>query len=387
MKFRLIAPFTLLVILFSCSENKKKYYGEWVSMYGGINNDVEKMIISKDSISIANFPFSTFHTEKLELNNKKVRLLDSSFDIEIQNDSILLFHGTEYIKNENDRYNDFEKLISIDYPNINIDNEINEDLLNKYNVYFGKQLNSNNYVLQLNDRISDSSELKDYLLDTRHIHDYRFYVVLHADKNSRMSFIDKIFKEMKLVNFRKAYLVNKERFIIKSDTCLVIATEAIPLRLTDYYEEPIFYDEFAQFKSPPPPPGPSLHIIIKELKNQKVISLVNNEFYVGLNKVKKDVLKDSIQQNVRSYFINLYDNNSAYENYLELLNSYRMAFHELRDKESLKKYNKPLDSLTEEQLREMKQSIPMYVVNGISYNDFKKLAIDIPELKLLNDKK
>ncbi len=53
----------------------------------------------------------------------------------------------------------------------------------------------------------------------------------------------------------------------------------------------------------------------------------------------------------------------------------------------MRRFKKPLDSLTKEQFREIKTSIPMNVINGISYNDFKKLNIDTPELKLLSTDK
>lgn len=383
MKFKLVVFFLLIISLFSCSESKEKYYGEWIMIPPYSNkNQFENVIISNDSISIANFPYSTFHKEQFELRDGKIKLLDSYFDIAVKNDSILEFNDSEYIKKDyaTPDYFDTQKLITIDYPKIKNIPSPNFDYSIMSFIYFGKQVNSKRYGLQLNDRLSPFEDLRMFLTNQCGGGDVFGSTALFCDKNAKMKDVNVIFNELRTLNQRKVFLVTNQKFEFKKRDTIFSSIQAVPIYLTDFKEESLLY----KGEYPPPPPPVENSSLKKKVQNESynVFTLIDNEFYFNTNKVGKDKLVNLIKENHQNYLLNFYDDDSDYESFLELMNAFRVAFYEMRNEESMKKLGKPLNSLNKEEQRSIKLIIPMKVVNGISLDDLNKLDINILKLNL-----
>lgn len=376
MKFRLLALFLLIISLLSCSESKKKYYGEWIMTYSySDKNQFENIIISNDSISITDFPCATYHKELFELRDGKVKLLDSYFDIAIKNDSILEFNGSEFI-NKDYAIPDYlygEKLITIDYPKIENIPSSNSNYSTTDFIYFGRQIDSKEFGLQLNDTLYPFKDIKDFLMETCG-NPFRS-VTLFCDKNAKMKDVNAIFNELRMLNKRKVFFVNNRKYLTKKNDTIVLSIEAIPLRLTDFKEEQLLY----KGEYPPPPPPVENSSLKKKVQNENhnVFTLIDDEFYFNANKVSKDELVSLIKENHKSYLLNFYDDNSNYKSFLELMNAFKIAFYDMRNEESLKKLGKSFNSLNKEEQRKVKQIIPMKVVNGISLNDLNTLGIKV----------
>lgn len=374
MKLKFFILFLIVFSLICCSEKKEDYYGEWIMISPYLEkNQAEKIIITKDSIEFSEYPFSSNLTFKHSIENNKIKVLNSEFNIKIKDDSILVFNDANYIKYPNNSFDFPKRLLSINLPKIEEIKPTNIGV--SYHVYFGKKLNSEKYSLQLNDKLTESKELKNFLYS----YENSITTALYIDKNAIMKDVNLLLREMKTINKRRVYLVNEQKFIVKNDTSLVSSLECTYLFLTQIEEEKLFYED----EVPPPPPSISLWTLIEDYKKYKVFSIINNEYYFGLQKVPKSELVNIIKKNSTWFLMNFYDDVSNYKTFLELINAYQNAFFELRNEESIKRFNKPLDSLTKEEIIEIKRTIPMNVLNGVSYNDFKKIKMDIPELKLI----
>lgn len=96
---KLLTILIVLSVLFSCTD-KEKYYGEWVMTYpySDYQNDIERIIITKDSITISSFPNFKKYSESLKLSRNRIGLLNQTYRINIENDSLLHFNNSTYIK-------------------------------------------------------------------------------------------------------------------------------------------------------------------------------------------------------------------------------------------------------------------------------------------------
>jgi len=369
----------LFIILSSC-EKKEKYYGEW--MMGPpyqATNQAEKIIITKDSIFIGAYPYHKLYSESLKLNGNKLELFQNNFKVKIENDSLLHFNNATYIKKGYPLYKflyDPKKLISIEYPkieNVNISNRSDDAY-----IYFGKKLNSNEFGLQLNDRITAIKDLRNFLFPACGAHTSK--LSLTADKNAKMKDINEIFHHSKSIDVRIVKLVNNINYYYENNNMILTSEEGIHIFLNRFKEEEIIHRNEI-----PKPPPPLLNYSLKKSLNDSrstIISLINDELFYGLKKVNKEELYQLILNNFKdNYIIVLYDDESTYSKYLELMNIYNTAFIQIRNNNANKRFNKLFDSLSREEkieLQELKQ-----IFTGISYNDLKKLNINIPELQLL----
>ncbi len=383
MKNIFLLSFLLTGIIFSSCENKEKYYGEWSMITPDEpKNHVEKIIITKDSILIVSFPFHKFYSETLKLNKNHLELFATNFDISVLNDSILSFNNSNYIKKGYIPYNDIttKNLISIEYPKIENIGRIR--LKNLYYIYFGKKLYSNSYSLQLNDQLSDFKDLMSFMAPS--YHEFIYGASLTADKNSKMGEINKIFLKLRELNFRNVALINDKKYFLKDDTIITTYNEGIFICLCDFKEEKTIIKNIPPYILPPPPPD---HYSIKNIiQNSKeiIVSLVKNQLFYGLKKIDKNELPGLIlNQYQNKYFIILYDDESTYSNYLELMSIYKNTFSKIRNLMAYNKYGKYLDSLSKDKRIEIISSTKKNILTGLSFKDFKKLNIKISEFKLL----
>ena len=383
----------IIVLIVSCT-NKEKYYGEWLMTYpySEDENAAEKIIITKDSISISSYPFVKEYSESLKLHVNELELFGEKFKTRVEDDSLLYFNNSTYIKKGYGFYNEFDtNKLSIEYPKIeNIDKfkilkeaPISNQNLTNY-VIFGKKINSNEFALQLNDRIAEFKELRSFLF-SHSPHDYIMGISLTVDKNSKMKSLNEIFYYCRTNNVRKVKLINNIDYYLKDGDKILTSKEYIYVYLNDFVEERLIQRNDTERMLLPPPPEPSLRTII-DSNNRNIISLIKNELYFDTQKISKKELSILIEKNYKTerHFIILYDDESNYKNYLELMNIENNSINKIRNYEALRVFKKPLDSLFENDLREIKSKIPKNLINGISYNDFKKLNIKIPELALLN---
>ncbi len=345
-------------------------------------NQVEKIIITKDSIFISSYPFHNFYSENLKLNKNKLEVFNTNFNIEASNDSILTFNNSTYIKKGYILYDHIKhkNLISVKYPKILNVEEVQSR--NYPQIYFGKEINSNNYSLQLNDRIAELKDLRRFLFSGHH--DFLVGVSLTADKNSKMEDINNLFYQIKSINVRKIQLINDVNYYYENNKMILTSEEGIIIYLTDYEEEILIKRDSEPMRVSPPPNRLSLKTIISS-SNYNIISLVKNELFFNLEKFSKEDLVKAVKNNyLDKYFIFLYDGESTYKNYLELMSIYNNAFLDIRNNEALKVFGKPLDSLPRKKKNEIKSKIPKHTINGISFEDFRTLNIKIPELELID---
>lgn len=384
--------FLLLVIsstlLFSCT-NKEKYYGEWTMVTRShIENNINKIIITKDSISISSFPLFNMYSESLKLQGNELELLGEKYKLNIENDSLLYFSDAIYIKKGYMSYDlkSFKNLINIEYPDIENLKDVHFSYFSHY-IYFGKKINSDEFGLQLNDRIAPFEDLRYFLFPHGHRDEFA-KVSFTADRSSKMKDINEIFYYCRSVNARHLKLVNNTNYYL-NNSYISTYEDGLSIYLSEFEEENLLINNSMPRKIPPPPPSEfnSIKKIINHSK-QVIISLIDNELYYGLKKTNTKEIQDLIVDNFKDkYFIILYDDQSTYKNYLELVNAYKNAFNVVKKAKSEDKFSKSFDSLSNDKKNEIIGKTPSYIIYGISFNDFKKLNISLPELELINSTK
>jgi hypothetical protein len=385
----LLIAFHFSINFFSTCKNKEKYYGEWMMILNEPNNTAEKIIITKDSIFIGAYPFHKFHSESLKLNGNKLELLKKNFKLKMENDSLLYFNNSTYIKKGYPFYNityDPKKLISIDFPKLQNIKTIVENKKTKYDhVLFGKKVGSDEFALQLNDRISEFKELRPFLMDSHNFHDIFHAISLTADKNSKMKDINHIFYFAKSLNRLKVKLINDVSYS-ENNNMILTSEEGVFIRLSPFTANKLEQKTSDRIKVKlPPPPLPTLKAIVSG-NNYDIISLVKNELFFGLKKISTHDLAELINVNysINNYFIVSYDDESTYEYFLELIYTLNNIFLEMRNVKALKIYGKSINALTREEKRIILNKMPRNTINGISLEDFKSLNIAFPGLDSLN---
>lgn len=250
-------------------------------------------------------------------------------------------------------------------------------------MFFGKKLKSDEFGLQLNDRITAFEDLRLFLMP-HHSEDLIKVVSFTADKNSKMKDINEIFYYYKSVNVRKIKLINDVIYFKKDDRKILNSVEGIYIHLNEFKEGSLIQKDGMSIMLYPRNNFSLKEIIKNSLYN--VISLIKNEIHFDAQKVSKNDLSNLIEKNytAENHFIILYDDESTYQHYLELMNIVNKSIDKLRNRESLKTFRKSFDSLSKKEKREMVTEIPKNIINGISFEDFKQLNIKIPELELLN---
>lgn len=375
----------IIVLIVSCT-NKEKYYGEWImETPSSIENNVNKIKITEDSISISSFPLFDKYSESLKLNGNELELLGEKFKLNIENDSLLYFSNATYVKKgyiSHDLKNQ-KDLINLEHPDIENLKDVHFSYFSHY-IYFGKKINSDEFGLLLNDRIAPFEDLKMFLFPHGRRDEF-VKVSLTADKNSKMKDINEIFYYCRSVNARRIKLVNGINYYLNNGF-ISSTNEGLSIYLNGFEEENILVKNRTSRMIPPPPP-PEYNSIKKIVNDsiQVIISLLNNELYYGLEKTNKIEIQNLIINDFKDkYFIILYDEKSTYKNYLELVNKYKGAFNVVKNTKSKDKFNKSFDSLSNDEKMEIIGTTPSYIIYGISFDDFKKLNITIPELELVN---
>ncbi len=389
-KYKFLLFSTCLVLLFSCTENKEKYYGKWNLMPEYFSDDeLYQIEISKDSISfISGLSYNNKLSYPLKIERGKLYFKDTLFNVSIENDTLLKFNKTIYINHKvcKDIYSyneDYNQFVKINYSQLK--NQRKLTFHNSYIsfMYYGKNPTTNEYVLQLNDKFikDDFRYLKEFLYGHHHNINLN-QVIFITDKNSPMKELSKIFFEIRTLGDIKIYFITNHNLKINDSLKLSYQFEGIIKRLA------IRFPEEKTIHSNPPPIPNGKEYLLKNIitRNNYVVSLIDNKFYFGINEVSKIKLIEILTKKIKTEqptFLTFFDDISVYSNYLGLLHSFDVAYHSLRNKKSKEIFKKEFDNLNQKERRKIFEFIPRKTYDGISYSQFKKLNIKIPELKLI----
>ena len=383
--------FLLVCIVFLSCENKEKYYGKWIIKSEYFSSDeIYKIEVSKDSIFFV--PGELYNHKisyPLKINQNKFYFKDTVFDASIENDTLLHFNKTTYINSmvckDIPIYNhDNTQFVKIDFARLKNQKKVTSINATASFIYYGKKPNTNEYVLQLNDRFytENFKDIKSFLFSEDCFNCDLNPVIFIADKDAPMKKLANIFFEIRSLLNPKMYFITDHNLAINDSLKLSYQFKGIIKRLA-----PPFPEEIKHSHLPPFPTDKEFTLQYEITNHNYVISLINDEFYVGLNNVSKDklveILKEKIM-NEQPTFLNLFDDTSIYSSYLEFLNSFDVAYKSVRNKESLKVFKKEYHQLNKKERRQIIKVIPRKIFDGLSYSQFKKLDITIPELQLVS---
>jgi len=352
------------------------------------DDELYQIEISKDSISfISGMLYNNKLSYPLKIEYGKFYFKDTLFNVSIENDTLLKFNKTIYINHKvcKDIYfynEDYNQFVKINYAQLK--NQRKLTFHNSYIsfMYYGKNPTTNEYVLQLNDRFTnDYKSLINFLVPDHFT--VPIEIVFIADKNSSMKELSKIFFEIRRFEIFKLYFISDHKLATNDSLELSYNFEGIIRKLAIRFPE-----EKAIHSNPPPIPNGKEYLLKNIItRNNYVVSLINNKFYFGINEVSKIKLIEILTEKIKTEqptFLTLFDDISVYSDYLELLHSFDIVYHSLRNKKSKEIFKKEFDNLNQKERRKIFKFIPRKTYDGISYSQFKKLNIKIPELKLID---
>jgi hypothetical protein len=388
---KILSVLSLTILLTSCTD---KHMGDWVlykSNEKGIYGEPPKIRVLKDSIKFCPWNYISWDEYSYTLEGSKFKINEIEIDFKIEEDTLILNESIKYIKAESKRaielYGVTNSDIKINLPKIE-GAKLIEYKKPEYGTYirYGRRHDNGEFSLQLNDKYVGIGKLRDFVIDTRDIkigQEYRSQKhYLFCDKNTKMKDLENIFLAMNSVSERDISFVNEEEVIFNDSLAFNYKTKGLKLRMfpTDYIsnyareklkglndnEEVLLFQKrtFIYY---------TLKNRAKEYSN--VISLVKNKFFFNGDEIQKNellgLLKDDIIK--QNSIITLYDLESDYYHFLELQLAINAVYNTLREKQSLKMYNRPLSNITKDELYEVKKKIPMRFLWNYSIPHIKSM--------------
>ncbi len=390
---KILSVLSLTVLLTSCTN---PHLGDWVlykSNERGIYSEPPKIKISKDSIKFKPWNYNSWDKYSYTLEDSKLNINETEIDFRIEEDTLILNESIKYIKAESKRavelYGETNSDIKINLPKIESAKLI-EYSKPEYGTYirYGRRHDNGEFSLQLNDKYTGVGKLRDFVIDTREIkmgQQYRSQKhYLFCDKATKMRDLEKIFIAMSSVHERSILFVNEEKLIFNDSLAFNYKTHGLGLRMfstdhiSSYAREKLkylnkekeiieLYNHSFYYST--------LSNLSKDYSN--VISLVKNNVFFNGNKINKENLFELLKEDIKKQnsIIVLYDLESDYYHFLELLLTINSVYYNIREELSLKMYNKSLNSITKEELIEIKGQIPMRFLWDYSIPHFKSLII------------
>ena len=363
--------FIFLSILFFSCNNREKYNSEWHHDFlnSFINEGYPSIIdIKDDSITITHPFFKHNDKYSVKIKSGKMTFNDISIKSRINNDTLYLNDAIKYIRNFNDENLSVSNNIitEINLPNLS---GLKSPLPNKFKyynhyVYYGKRLGSNEFVLQLNDQYAKFDDLIPFInverSKIRHETIPFFSTILYMDKKSKTQDLDNIIMRLKLVNQLKIKFVNNIDLKFDESHGLYYEDAFLKKILFPEINQDYYHQSFGKDNPPPfpPPPVPDF-----SNDNRKIAQflLIKDKIYYNDTEIKLSKLSELLNELVNEDYIvfTLYDLDSHYGKFLELIITVDYVYYDLRNKLSLSKYGKPLNDLNRDELAYIKSSIPM----------------------------
>lgn len=387
----LLLVLSLIVLVAACND---KPYGNWVlykSNEKGIYSEPPRIKILEDSIEFCPWNYNSWDKYSYTLNKSKLNIGKTEIDFKIEQDTLILNGLIKYIRAKSKRaielYGKTNIDIKIDLPKIKGTQPL-EYLKPEYGTYirYGRRHDNGLFSLQLNDKYVDLKELSKFVAYKPGCFKQDFRPQTHyffCDSGAKMKDVESIFLVMSSVNEGRLVLINKEELTFNDSLVFSYRSNGLKIRMN----LPDYTSNYAGKKlnhindGKETPPYRNYNVLNWSLKNQSqqdysnVISLVKNKLFFNGIKIEKNELlvllkNDIIKQNS---IITLYDLESNYYHFLELQLTISSVYNILREEESLKMYNKPLQSITKDELHEVKRKIPMRILWSYSIPHIKSM--------------
>ena len=371
-------PAILIILFFSCTQQKDKIIGCWIEKDNFKNPiQVEFMDFSyrqevDNSISenLYHIDKDTFYTAGFQnLNRSKIKFSGDEFSLfDTANDSLLVTFEKNITGNFIDYFN-FKKNTKIKLPEINAlaldlaperkNNVIFADYIdNQLQVYFNGDLHNFNDTSFLD--IFNSVQPEDYIINNW----------LYLDKDILVSDVRKIKNEL-----QKAQLY-RIAFIVSCKNKLANIKVKMPT-----YDKP--YSQSLKYPIPPPPP-PLIWDFKKESFNDNnilcyisdTLNLYNSK-NVNLEQLLKSI-NDKIAANPKTVIHVYFDDKMTCEKYLSSLFSLQTVYYNLRAKIASEKFEGAnIDDLDSETQDKIKKIQPMQIreLDNELYLELKKYAL------------
>ena len=255
------------------------------------------------------------------------------------------------------------------YERIKIDNSIEITLpkLENYNfeeilltdqtinIFYGKNQDSDEFYIQYNDKLYSIDSLKEILYPyLEDVYKNIYKIALFCDHTVKMKDVELLFLHFNNIGFKDIFLVNDEqqkfhteRGEIKSNRTFHKVKFILPMN----------YDYRVKF--PPNNYGYSYDQMIYMIQNNKPFEytfLINDAYYYGKEKLSKKAFSEKVEASVRSKtsLIMLYDLESTYKSYLEIISIYKQALDKERNKTAISLFNSSFEELDEDQKEHIK---------------------------------
>lgn len=346
---KIILTFIVLTLLISCSRNEQKeqYYGTWIA----VDYPQEKpayIKITADSIAYGQNEV-IWNTFPVSISNSSLSFSKQIFESSIS-DSSLHIEGQEYKKLE------IENPIEITSPKLeryNFDEPLITDEI--IDIYYGKKPNTNDFFIRYNDRILDRSSIQQVILNEfNDVYRNIYKVALHCDKNTTMKDIEFLSLNISAMGFENILLVNNEKQRFETP-------RAVKKVNMEYHDLKILFNSNPNYQIGIPFRSAGdfhdrMTYFVQNNQPFQYTFLINNEFYYEKEKLTKqafsDKLKTSIQNKVS--LLMLYDLESNYKNYLEIISIYKQLLDEERNKTAISLFNTSFETLNDEQKNHVK---------------------------------
>lgn len=378
--------YTLLFILFlffSC-KSEPKPEGSW---YFNFNSEKaweyerpNQFIIKNDSISFSYLYFNHWQTFPLKVENQKLKFNNFEIDYSFDKDTLVLNKFQKFTKKPfglaKQILDDKSKVI-IDLPKLSDSVFTRRKLEGFFSImHLRKTHNTNKHVISYNDKTLSFDELNNLRYDFGH-HQGRLNNHLFIDSSTKMKDVEYLLIHLIQNNNLKVSLINNISINFNSEYGIFSEYQTISrnLILHPMNKEYILNHEYSNNTDFPPLPPP-----YPKFKNDfghevVILKLIKNQIHYKNQIIKKtelySIIDNSISKN--SQIITLFDLESDYASFLEIIALVSSIYQQKRNELSIKIHNKNYDALEKTKQRKIRDSIPIRHFWNYSIPHFEKI--------------
>ena len=380
--------FSLLTIIFSCN-SKEKYNGSWFNHNSDFYVECDKAIINNDSIHFSYPYFEFWNSYPLTLKNNTLLFNNSSIKAEVKKDSLIINNKTRLLKDSSGfhLYNfvELKSKIQIELPKLNNNLRVNTNNknTNNYFIHYGKRHDNSEFSLELNGSYVTNHNIIRFLIENTDYHDFFTNSMLFIHKDSKMEEVEEILFYHQAMNHLKVSFIDD--ILTKANDSIGIFFEykSLVKKLPPYIEN----DEYFIKPLNLPPPPPTFHIYDFDKSNFGIITLKKSQLFYNNEIINEEELKSILKNLIYEdkHIISLYDLKSNYSSFLNLNSLIEIEYEKLRNNESLKIYNKPLEELNIDELNTIKLKIKHRHIWNYSIPHFEHLINNIDSFAVLKE--
>ncbi len=370
-----------VLFLASC-DSKEKFQGRWSNYYlkqSSYPLEIRSVVIKNDSITF-NYPYFEY-SNSYSLNTKKGKLSFNDLNLKafVKKDTLSINDSIYFVRDEVDTLYNSDILIKIDLPKVlnQFTQKLNKNNLNTY-IYFGKRIDNQEFGLQLNDKFAKVSDLPVFVF-VRNCHSSKDYssivnTVLSMDNTTPLNHLEDILYYLSMINYRQIDLVNDISLKFNDTVGLYYDYEVLNRTISHCFVHSSYNTNRGQM---PPPPFTPYYPLFEDINlKSKFIHLKKNQLFHQDNVIStselKTIIKPWIENN--NVVFSLYDLESNYGKFLEMTAIINSVYEEVREKASQEQFNKSIESLSKEELREIKTKTPMHHVWSYSIPHFNHVV-------------